>query len=85
MFSVALCGFRGSGNNWLRPFAIAVRNQSGKSPTEKQGYRKGFGKSHTRLRKNIKIERIVDIYDEDLFKVNVGYENLEKEMEKIIE
>ncbi|KAK2709444.1 hypothetical protein QYM36_013188 [Artemia franciscana] len=40
---------------------------------------------HTRLRKNIKIERIVDIYDEDLFKVNVGNENLEKEMEKIIE
>ena len=33
---------------------------------------------HTRLRQNIKIERIVDIYDEDLFKVNVGNENVEK-------
>ncbi|KAK2709245.1 hypothetical protein QYM36_013043 [Artemia franciscana] len=37
------------------------------------------------LTKNLKIERAVDIYDEDLFKANVGNENLEKEMEKAIE
>ena len=37
------------------------------------------------LTKNLKIERAVDIYDEDLFKANVGNENLEKEKEKVIE